>query len=207
MSFTRKFTLLAAAGALLAPIALSALPAHAATTYQKYSWSSAVYSVTNGDARQLSLQEWNDLGNPAPRTMGWIEGSRMLKYPSNPDELFLAEPSSKTARHHLTVAEYVATGHGPSVDADHSFAGYTWNDTILIFPHDGAGTHASLAMWLDLGAPTPKRQAANPGDQFCQTPADGAIFWSNTAAGVPERLHLTFDQYSRAGFPAFTVCS
>ncbi|MDF2444610.1 MAG: hypothetical protein JWR01_2813 [Subtercola sp.] len=206
MSITRRVALVAAAGALLAPIALSALPAQAAVTYQKYSWSPAIYQVTNGDVSQLSLQQWNELGNPAPRTVNWIEGSRILKYPSNPDELFLAEPGLKAPRHHLSFPEYVKAGHAPTPDVDHSFNGYTWNDNILIYPQDGAGTHASLATWLDLGAPTPRRAATNPGDTFCQTPADSAIFWSNPSVGLTDRVHLTFDQYSRAGFPGFTPC-
>src|ERR1700712_3553208 len=113
MFTSRKIALLVAAVALIAPIALSALPAQAAVTYQKYSWSPAIYQVTDGSAIQLTLQQWNALGNPAPQTVNWIEGSQVVKYSTNADELFMVEPGPKVARHHLTFSEYAKTGHAP----------------------------------------------------------------------------------------------
>jgi len=204
----RKTALAAAAIALLAPLAAAAVPAHAAgsVSYQKYSWSSAIYAIGQGSPRQLTLPEWVGLGSPKPQVVTWIEDSRVLRYPSHPSELFLEEPGLKAPRHHLTAAEWAGTGHAPSLDVDHSFSGYTWNEAILMAGRAIAPMRIDETVWIEFGRPTPQLQAANAGDQFCQTPADGAVYWSNPAAGLTGRVHLTLAQYTKAGTPPFVIC-
>jgi len=204
----RKAALAAAALALLAPLVAAAVPAQAAgsVSYQKYSWSSAIYAIGQGSPRQLTVAEWVGLGSPKPQVVSWIEDSRVLRYPSNPSELFLEEPGLKAPRHHLSAMEWAGTGHAPNVDLDHSFSGYTWNENILMVGRAIPPMRIDETVWNEFGRPTPQLQATNAGDQFCQTPADNAVYWSNPAAGLSGRVHLTLEQYTRAGNPAFTPC-
>jgi len=208
MSMIRKTALAAAAIALLTPLTTAAVPAHAAdsVSYQKYAWSSAIYAIGQGSPRQLTLPEWVGLGSPKPQVVGWIEDSQVLRYPSNTAELFLEEPGLKSPRHHLTATEWAGAGHAPHVDVDHSFSGYTWNENVLMTGRAAPPLRIDETAWIEFGRPTPQLQTTNPGDRFCQTPADGAVYWSNPTAGLAGMVHLTLAQYLKAGSPSFVSC-
>ncbi len=206
--FTRMTRLVTATVIALIAVTVAAAPAQAAPDgYQKYPWSPNIYRTGFGSPMQLTLAQWLAAGSPRPQVVDWIDGSRVIRYPTNPSELFLVEPGFDASRHHLTPSEWAKTGgRGPSVDGDHALYGYSWNEHILIGRPSGVLEHATAKAWADLGSPTPEKRGTFAGDLFCQNPADGAIFWNNQSAGLLDMLHLTPLQYGMAGNPAFTTC-
>jgi len=206
--FTRMARLVAATVIALLAIVVAAAPAQAAPDgYQKYSWSPNIYRTGYGGPVKLTLAEWLSAGSPRPQVVDWIDGSQVVRYPTNRSELFLEEPASSAARHHLTPSEWAKTGgRAPSVDGEHALYGYLWNEHILIGHPTGVLEHATPQAWSDLGSPSPEKRGTFGGDLFCQNASDGAIFWSNPGAGLFDPLHLTPTQYAQAGYPSFITC-
>ncbi|MCI9888790.1 hypothetical protein JT358_09995 [Micrococcales bacterium 31B] len=77
--------------------------------FVKYPWSASIYSVSFFGAereswvwRKLTFEEWSRLGQPAPSSAGWIEGSFYYKYKDS-DVVYVALDGSS---HALTFAEW-----------------------------------------------------------------------------------------------------
>lgn len=90
----------------------------AATAYMKYPWSPDVYRSINGaSAKYVTARAYAAAGSPAVKTVGWIPGSSIKKFKTNSHELFLYPPDDDSgyySYHHLTAAEWNATGNKPA---------------------------------------------------------------------------------------------
>jgi hypothetical protein len=79
------------------------------TEYVKYPWASSIYAVTFWPGKwqwdKLDYNAWATAGHPAPRSAGWIEGSKIWKYGNSPS-IYITDPTGQD--HALTYAEWAA---------------------------------------------------------------------------------------------------
>lgn len=92
------------------------VPKPTPTDYVRYPWSPYVYAVTFWGSgwqwEDVNYPQWAQAGFPAVRHAGWIDGSSVFGWVGDP-RLYLRDPQGQD--HHLTPAEWAATGYRPPV--------------------------------------------------------------------------------------------
>ena len=142
-------------------------PTAVASDVVKYAWSPTLYAVTYFENdwlwEDLSMREWQRMGNQAPRDAGWIAGSIVLRYATSPQELFIR--GADGVQHKLTYAEWAATPFRPFQTLDHiGFYQIAGMPTIYrADPSDPNMNPVALtfAQWTALGSPTPAPMPLN----------------------------------------------
>ncbi len=132
--------------------------------YAKYPWAAQVFGIssTGASADFISSAQWQAAGFPTVYTVGWIPGSRVYRFLSNPAEIFVDVPSSSGHHldgHHLNSAEWAAMGRRAPQVVPMGFIQY--KGVAAIYAVEGckqpayATVHLTQPTWQSYGFPTP----------------------------------------------------
>ncbi|MEU4444925.1 hypothetical protein AB0K14_03065 [Actinosynnema sp. NPDC050801] len=181
-------------------------PAASPTDYVQYPWSWTIYAVTfwgdpesTWDWDRLTEPQWRASGSPAPRAVGWVEGSRVYRWETNFQELFVEAPDRTS--HKLTYDEWAAAGfRPPGWNHNSGFLKLSWAPNIMRMTDlkSGIGRSIDQGDWHREGYPTPQvvRRVAN--DHFYKYDSSPVIYYQGPAF----HRAIGYEEWVGAGTPS-----
>ena len=183
-------------------------PRPAPTEYVRYVWSPSITAVTRFDPdsadtwmwEYVDFPAWVRAGSPVPQVANFIYGSYFYKWATS-NELFVEDPGG--VNHHLTFAEWQATGPQPFVArSDEGFVKLSWSGTPEIARMSslatGRGAPISFTAWVEEALPTPRIVSRVTRDQFYRNYNTSTIWY----AGPTMHRPITYPEWQAAGAPA-----
>ncbi len=176
-------------------------PERAAGSFVKYPWSSSIYSVEFASPewiwKRLNYDQWQQLGQPAPRIAGFIKGTSYYRHQRSSEIFASAEDGTL---HKLTFQEWYDAGSPPPGGRASAFFKTAWMSTI--YANANVNVEGSRAIgfpeWAAAGFPTPAIENFVPFSFYWRLANSGNIYY-RTPDGSD--VLMSFDQWQRAGTP------
>ncbi|MCI9889367.1 M23 family metallopeptidase [Micrococcales bacterium 31B] len=181
--------------------AAAANSAAEATSVVKVSYSAVLYQTTGTSSTPLTFAQWQQLGFPAPTTVGSIPGTVYFKYGTSP--AVLAQAPGQPA-HVLTWDQWVTAGMpAPQNKSNEGLIKLSWAPEIARMTNlqTGAGYPMSFQEWANNGFTAPAVQQRIIGDQFYQYAGSPDVWY----AGPGVNRKITFAEWVGAGQPTPSV--
>jgi Cysteine-rich secretory protein family len=176
-------------------------PERSAGSFVKYPWSSSVYSVEFSSPawrwKRLTYADYLQLGQPAVRIAGFIQGTTYYQHYRSSDVFALGEDG---VLHKLTLAEYEAAGRptpGPRRDAYYKT---TWSP--IIYYNANVNVEGSRPVtyseWSQAQFPTPALENYVPFSFYWKPANSGNIYYR---APDGRDIHMSLNEWQQAGQP------
>lgn len=176
-------------------------PEQAAGSFVRYPWSSSIYSVEFTSPewiwKRLNYDQWQQMGQPAPRIAGFIKGTSFYRHQRSSDIFASAEDGSL---HKLSLQEWYDAGAPSPAVRTSAYFKTSWASTIYFNANANVEGSRSIgfAEWAVAGFPAPVVDNFVPFSFYWGLPSGGDIYY-RTPDGSD--VLLSFDQWQRAGSP------